>query len=147
MTDVAAAMGIAQLRKADGMLARRQVIAARFNQAFGSLSELQIPPDCDDRQHAWQLYLLRLHTDRLRISRAQFIEELKRRNIGASVHFIPLHIHPYYREKFGYSPESFPLSYREYQREVSLPIYSKMNDEDVQDVIDAVYDIVTQNRV
>ena len=147
MTDVAAAMGLAQLRKAEAMLTRRREIAICFNQAFGTLSELQVPPDRSDCQHAWQLYLLRLNLDRLRISRAQFIEELKRRNISASVHFIPLHIHPYYREKFNYSPEDFPVSYREYMREVSLPIYSKMDDEDVQDVIDAVYDIVTVNRL
>jgi len=118
----------------------------RFNEAFIALPELQVPADAADCQHAWQLYMLRLNTGRLRISRSQFIDELKRRNIGASVHFIPLHVHPYYREKFDYTPEDFPITHREFQREVSLPIYSKMDDDDVQDVIDAVHDIVTTHR-
>jgi dTDP-4-amino-4,6-dideoxygalactose transaminase len=86
--------------------------------------------------------MLRLNLERLRLNRAQFIEEMKQRNIGCSVHFIPLHLHPYYQETYGYQPEDFPVSYREYQREVSLPIYSKMRDEDVQDVIDAVLETV-----
>jgi dTDP-4-amino-4,6-dideoxygalactose transaminase len=142
MTDIAAGMGLAQLRKAERMWARRRQIAQRYNQAFGSLPELQIPHDRPDCQHAWQLYMLRLDLDRLRIDRAQFAEELKRRKIGISVHFIPLHLHPYYRETFGYRPADFPVAYGEYQREISLPIYSKMSDDDVSDVIDAVLDTV-----
>jgi dTDP-4-amino-4,6-dideoxygalactose transaminase len=105
MTDIAAGMGLAQLRKAERMWQRRRAIAQRYNQAFAGLPELQIPHDQPDCQHAWHLYMLRLHLDRLRIDRAQFAEELKRRNIGISVHFIPLHIHPYYRETYGYRPE------------------------------------------
>ena len=96
--------------------------------------------------HAWQLYILRLNLDRLKISRGQFIEELRTRRIGSSVHFIPLHIHPYYRERYGYEPGDFPVAYGEYQRVVSLPIYSKMTDQDVEDVVDAVVDIVNAFR-
>ncbi len=81
----------------------------------------------------------------LTIDRGRFIEELKARNIGASVHFIPLHIHPYYRETYGYKPEDYPVAYREYLRGVSLPIYSRMRDDDVNDVINAVLDIVEKN--
>jgi len=146
MTDIAAAMGLAQLRKAERMWARRKQIAECFNSAFAALPELQIPHDRSDCQHAWHLYMLRLNFDRLRIDRAQFVEELKGRNIGVSVHFIPLHIHPYYRETYGYKPEDFPVAYHEYLREISLPIYSKMSDQDVQDVIDAVADIVSTYR-
>ncbi len=146
MTDVAAAMGLAQLRKAHRMWQRRRDIAARFNQAFAGLPQLQIPHDRADCQHAWHLYMLRLNLEELRIGRAEFIEELKRRHIGVSVHFIPLHIHPYYRESYGYRPEDFPIAYREYQREISLPIYSKMSDADVEDVIDAVTQIVAAHR-
>jgi dTDP-4-amino-4,6-dideoxygalactose transaminase len=90
--------------------------------------------------------MLRLHADRLDITRAQFIEELKARNIGTSVHFIPLHVHPYYREKFGYRPEDFPVAYEEYQREISLPIFSGMTDADVDDVIAAVIDLARAHR-
>jgi dTDP-4-amino-4,6-dideoxygalactose transaminase len=73
------------------------------------------------------------------------VDELKRRNIGASVHFIPLHIHPYYRETYGYAPEDFPVAYREFMREVSLPIYSRMTDADVADVVGAVRAIVAEH--
>jgi dTDP-4-amino-4,6-dideoxygalactose transaminase len=146
MTDVAAAMGLAQLRKANWMHQRRAEIAERFSREFRALSELEVPAERPDCQHAWHLYMLRLNLDRLRIDRAKFMDELRRRNIGASVHFIPLHIHPYYREQFGYKPEDFPVACREYLREVSLPIYSRMTDVDVQDVIDAVTSIVREHH-
>jgi dTDP-4-amino-4,6-dideoxygalactose transaminase len=146
MTDIAAAMGIAQLKKAESMWARRLEIAKRYNDAFSQSPELQMPPDKADCQHAWHLYMLRLNLGMLRIDRAQFITELKNRQIGASVHFIPLHIHPYYRDTYGYKPEDFPVAYREYTREVSLPIYSKMTDQDVEDVIGAVMEIVEEWR-
>jgi dTDP-4-amino-4,6-dideoxygalactose transaminase len=147
MTDVAAAMGLAQLRRAEAMWVRRAEIARKYNHAFAEMPELQIPADRLDCQHAWHLYMLRLNLDQIRIDRARFIEELKARNIGSSVHFIPLHLHPYYRETYGYAPEDFPVAYREYQREVSLPIYSKMSDEDVDDVINAVCEIAEQCRM
>jgi dTDP-4-amino-4,6-dideoxygalactose transaminase len=146
MTDIAAAMGLAQLRKADRMWRRRRQIAERYNQAFGSIPELQIPADRADCQHAWHLYILRLNLEALTISRNQFIRELKARYIGASVHFIPLHLHPYYRDTYGYQPDDFPVAYRQYQRVVSLPIYSRMSDGDVEDVVQAVVGVVTEYR-
>ncbi|MGB0383215.1 MAG: DegT/DnrJ/EryC1/StrS family aminotransferase [Ardenticatenaceae bacterium] len=146
LTDIASAMGLAQLRKAEMMWRRRCEIAAGYNEAFKSVSAFQIPYDREDCQHAWHLYMLRLNLEELDIDRAQFIQELKRRNIGCSVHFIPLHIHPYYRETYGYQPEDFPVAYREYLREISLPIYSKMSDQDVQNVIDAVLEIVQEHK-
>jgi dTDP-4-amino-4,6-dideoxygalactose transaminase len=146
MTDIAAAMGLAQLRKADRMWRRRRQIAEAYNQAFGSIPELQIPADRADCQHAWHLYVLRLNLEELTISRDQFIQELKARNIGASVHFIPLHLHPYYRETYGYRPSDFPVATREYQRAVSLPIYSRMSDADIEDVVGAVVGIVRAYR-
>lgn len=141
MTDIAAGMGLAQLRRADAMRERRATIARRYHEAFRDVPELQLPAERDDRGHSWHLYPLRLHLGRLQIDRAQFIAELKRRNIGASVHFIPLHLHPYYRETYGYRPEDFPVAYEQYSREVSLPIYSRMSDADVQDVIEAVLEM------
>ena len=146
MTDVAAAMGLVQLRKAEAMFQRRVSIKERYHRAFRQLPELQVPSDRGDSQHAWHLYMLRLNLDRLRIDRARFMEEIKKRNIGASVHFIPLHVHPYYRDTYGYRPEDCPTAYSEYLREVSLPAFSKMSPEDVQSVIDAVTDIVSLNR-
>ncbi|MBA3471288.1 MAG: DegT/DnrJ/EryC1/StrS family aminotransferase [Herpetosiphonaceae bacterium] len=146
MTDVAAAMGVAQLRKAERMRERRQEIARRYHEAFGGMAELELPSDNPECLHAWHLYMLRLNLDLLTIDRAVVAEQLKARNIGVSVHFIPLHLHPYYRETYGYAPEDFPVSYAEYQREISLPIYSKMSDQDVSDVIEAVTGIVASHR-
>lgn len=146
MTDIAAAMGLTQLRKADRMCERRREIAEKFSRAFIDEPALQIPHDRADCQHAWHLYMLRLNLDQLRIGRAEFISELRERNIGTSVHFIPLHLHPYYRQTYGYAPGDFPVAHREYLREVSLPIYSRMCEGNVADVIDAVLDTVAANR-
>lgn len=137
LTDIASALGLVQLGKLEAMWNRRLEIARRYDAAFSSVTALQIPARSEHDQHAWHLYMLRVPSDR----RDGFVEELKKRNIGASVHFIPLHTHPYYRDTYGYKPEDFPVAYREFCREVSLPIYSRMSDRDAQDVIDAVLEI------
>jgi dTDP-4-amino-4,6-dideoxygalactose transaminase len=146
MTDMQAAIGLHQLKKLDGFHARRREIVRRYNAAFSSLEEFQTPVERPEAEHAWHLYVLRLNPDRFELSRNRFIEELKARNIGASVHFIPIHLHPYYRNKYGYKPEDFPAAYREYQRVVSLPLSPRMDDGDVADVIEAVYDIVAKHK-
>jgi len=142
MPDIAAAIGIQQLRKLNQFQIRRREIVARYHQAFSHYEELQLPVEGSGVSHAWHLYVIRLNLNRLRISRNQFIEELRHRNIGTSVHFIPIHIHPYYRDKYGYKPEDFPIAYREYQRIVSLPLYPKMTDQDVEDVIEALGEVI-----
>ncbi len=144
MTDIAASMGLAQLNKAEKMWRRRCEIAERYNRAFEAVDELQTPSDRPDSQHAWHLYMLRLHQNKMSIDRTQFIEKLKHFNIGTSVHFIPLHLHPYYSQTYGYKPLDFPVAYREYQREISLPIYSRMSGEDVEDVIQGVLEAIQQ---
>jgi dTDP-4-amino-4,6-dideoxygalactose transaminase len=146
MTDIAAAMGLVQLGKARLMLGRRKAIAAAYHAAFEGIAELEAPHDRPDVGHAWHLYMLRLNLDTLRIDRAGFVEELKRRNIGVSVHFIPLHVHPYYSELYGHVPSDFPVAYNQYLREISLPIYSKMTDKDVADVCAAVLEVVGTYR-
>ena len=146
LTDIASGMGLAQLRKAETMWGRRKQIADIYNAAFAPAAELQIPTDSPDAKHAWHLYMLRLNLDRLTIDRAEFISRLRRHNIGASVHFIPLHLHPYYRQHYGYVPDSFPVASREYNREISLPIYSRMTDRDIEDVIASVFASVAATR-
>ena len=146
MTDIQAAIGLHQLCKLPEFQARRRQIVRRYDDAFSQLEELQVPTERPEVEHAWHLYVLRLNLERLRISRSQFIEELKDRNIGASVHFIPVHLHPYYRDKYGYRPDDFPVAYREYQRIVSLPLYPGMSDQDASDVVDAVYDVIGAYR-
>jgi dTDP-4-amino-4,6-dideoxygalactose transaminase len=146
MTDIQAAMGIAQLPKVAGFGIRRAEIAARYNQAFEPLEALQIPAHRSRIEHAWHVYALRLNLDKLKISRDEFIEDLRRKNIAASVHFMPIHVHPYYRDHYGYKPNDFPVAYSEYQRLVSLPIYPAMLDRDIDDVIEAVTEIAVENR-
>ena len=110
MTDIAAALGIAQLRKCDRMWQRRAEIAHRYTEAFADLPEVEVPHVHADVQHAWHLYIIRLNLERLHCDRTQFIEQLKAQNIGTSVHFIPLHLHPYYRQEYGYQPHDFPVA-------------------------------------
>lgn len=146
MTDIAAALGLAQLRRVDTMLARRAAIARAYTAAFLELPELEVPTELPDRTTSWHLYMLRLNLDRLRVGRAEFVRHLADERIATSVHFIPLHCHPYYRDTYGFRPESFPIAYREYQREISLPIYAGMSDGDVDDVIAAVCRVVAAHR-
>jgi dTDP-4-amino-4,6-dideoxygalactose transaminase len=146
MTDIQAAIGLHQLRKLSSFRARRAQIARRYNAAFAGVPELQIPAALPEVEHAWHLYVLRLNSGRFGLSRGRFIEELTARKIGSSVHFIPIHIHPYYRDRYGYDPEAFPEAYHAYQRIVSLPLSPRMEDQDVDSVIDAVYDIVAMQK-
>ena len=149
LTDIAAGLGITQLRKVDAFLKRRMQIADRYHEAFQGLNELDLPLAVSGKEgttHSWHLYVIRLNLQRLRIDRNKFIDELRRRGIGTSVHFIPLHIHPCYRETYGYKPEDFPVAYETYKRIISLPIYAKMSDGDAESVVEAVKDVITLYR-
>lgn len=146
MGDMQAAMGLVQLQRLDAMQARRAEIVRRYNAAFGDVPELQIPALRPDVRHAWHLYILRLNPERLSIDRARFIDEMRERNVGTSVHFIPVHKHPYYANRYGWTDADFPVAAGEYQRTVSIPLNTRMTDEDVEDVIAAVLDIVGTYR-
>ncbi|MBT3169901.1 MAG: UDP-4-amino-4,6-dideoxy-N-acetyl-beta-L-altrosamine transaminase [Rhodospirillaceae bacterium] len=138
ITDIQCALGLSQLTKLDGFLARRREIAARYSTAFGQ-SELLIPPHQEaDRESAWHLYMLRLWLDKLSKSRRQIFEELRARKIGVHVHYIPLHLQPYYRDKFGYKRGDFPQSEAYYDAALTIPLFPAMSDDDCQRVIDAV---------
>ncbi|MBN1688948.1 MAG: DegT/DnrJ/EryC1/StrS family aminotransferase [Candidatus Omnitrophica bacterium] len=142
MMDLQAAIGIHQMRKLPQFMDRRRQIVKIYHQAFSQLGEIEIPTEKTGVDHAWHLYILRLNLERLSLSRDQFIQELRGRNIGSSVHYVPIHLHPYYRNNYGFKPEDFPVVYEEYQRMISLPLYPKMTDEDAYDVVSAVCDIV-----
>jgi dTDP-4-amino-4,6-dideoxygalactose transaminase len=146
MTDIQAAIGLRQLEKLASFQERRRAIVRRYNEAFGECPELETPTVRPEVESAWHIYALRLRLEQLTIDRAQFIEQLKTSKIGSSVHFIPVHLHPYYQRKYGWQPEDYPVAYREYQRLVSLPLNVVMTDQDVEDVIEAVLDIVDRHR-
>ena len=137
MTDIAAAMGIHQLKKVNYFQQRRQQIAEQYSYEFASLP-LKLPLHASGLDiHAWHLYVVRLNDD-APLSRDEFIEKMFELNIGCSVHYIPLHLHPYWRDTYQLSPDMFPVSQKAYEQSVSLPIYSKMSDDDVSRVISSV---------
>jgi dTDP-4-amino-4,6-dideoxygalactose transaminase len=141
MTDLQAALGLQQLDKLEGFQRRRREIVNRYNQAFSEMPGIVVPVERSEVESAWHLYVIRLVLERLTIDRARFIEELAARNIGTSVHFIPVHLHSYYRDKYGFRPEDFPVAFDAYQRIISLPLHPMLTDRDVDDVVEAVTEI------
>jgi perosamine synthetase len=146
LTDIAAALGIEQLKRCHAFRERRAAIARRYDQAFAGVEALTLPVCRDHVEHAWHLYVVQFDLDQLRVGRAELIEALKAEQIGTSVHFIPLHLHPYYRDRWGYQPDDLPQASRVFERTCSLPIYPGMSDDDVDDVIDAVRRVCAANR-
>jgi dTDP-4-amino-4,6-dideoxygalactose transaminase len=146
ISDIQAAIGLRQLERLTAMQERRHELVRRYKEGLRDLAEISLPTERPGVGHAWHLFVIRLNLERLTIDRARFIEELKARNIGTSVHFIPVHLHPYYRKKYGFRPEDFPIAYREYQRIVSLPLYPRMSEQDVADVVEAVSDVSKRFR-
>lgn len=138
LTDVAAAIGLHQLAKARSFQARREEIARQYDAALADLPVITPPWPRAGDQHAWHLYVLRLADD-AGIERNVFIERLFAAGIGCSVHYIPLHLHPYWRDRYDLAPAQFPVSQRAYERMVSLPLYTRMNNADVQRVVAAVH--------
>ena len=146
MTDIQAALGLQQLKRLAVSQERRRQIFERYDRAFAGIEEVEPPTQLQEVEHAHHLYVLRLKLEMLKIDRARFIAELRDFKIGASVHFIPVHLHPYYRDKYGYKPDDFPVAHGEYLRMVSLPLHPRMTDADVDDVVDAVSTIVDRER-
>jgi dTDP-4-amino-4,6-dideoxygalactose transaminase len=147
MTDLQAAIGMVQLNKLAEFNRLRLSIANRYTEAFLADAALLPPSSRSDVKHAWHLYTLRLHLDQLTIGRDEFITQLGARNIGTSVHFIPIHHHKFYAEKYGFDPEEFPVATAAFRAEVSLPIYPSMTETDISDVIDAVLGVAAEHRV
>jgi perosamine synthetase len=146
LTDIAAAMGNCQLRRAEDFRCQREAIAQQYLRSFAGLDQVALPPESPDRIHSWHLFPIRLNLDRLSIDRNQFIEEIRRLGIGCSVHWRPLHCHPYYEESFGWRSEHFPAASREWLRIVSLPLFPGMRDEERQHVIDGVRGLCLDRR-
>jgi perosamine synthetase len=146
LTDVASALGVHQLRRAEQMRRRRQELAEAYCDALGDLDELELPPHPTDRVHAWHLLPVRLRLEQLTSDRNAFMRALNERGIGCSVHWRPLHLHPYYREQFGWQPDLLPVASREWLRLVSLPLFPDMHDEEHDHVIDVVRDLCHRFR-
>jgi perosamine synthetase len=142
LTDIACALGISQLKKLGANLARRRQIAARYANAFRDLAGLILPTVRADVTPAWHLYPIRLDLEKLSADRAQIFRALRAENIGVNVHYIPVHLHPYYRNRYGYQGGEYPVAEKAYNRLISLPMFHEMSDRDVEDVVHGVSKIV-----
>ena len=147
LPDVAAAIGLHQLRKADRFHKMRTQRARLYSELLGEVDELILPNEMPDRIHSWHLYCVRLRLDGLNVGRAEVISEMKRAGIGTSVHWMPLHMHPYYRETLGYEPSDCPCAAAIYPELVSLPLYPDMTAEDVEYVCRNLTEIIAHSRV
>jgi UDP-4-amino-4,6-dideoxy-N-acetyl-beta-L-altrosamine transaminase len=136
LTDLQAALGLSQLRKLGAFAARRSEIVARYNQTLGDLTWLQTPTP--DEQACFHLYVTQFNFARIGKTRAEVMDELRAHGVGSQVHYIPVHLQPWYRERFGYREGDYPQAERYYQRALSLPLYPAMSDADVDTVIAAV---------
>ena len=136
MTDIAAAIGREQLKKAELFFTDRKEIAIRYSDFLKNLDFLRIPPN--SIYHSWHLYIIRILEDKLTINRDQFIEELKKEGIGTSVHYIPLHIMPYYRDLYSFKEDDFPETWKKYNQSISIPIFPGMSDKQVKKVISSI---------
>jgi len=141
LTDIAAAIGLHQLERAEEMRLAREAVARRYHGAFSSIDEIDLPPDPPNRIHSWHLYPIRLRLDRLSIDRNAFVEELKSAGVGCSVHWRPLHRHPYYEQTFGWRPADLPVSTEVWTRLVSLPIFPGMREDEVRHVIETMEEL------
>lgn len=144
LSDIQSAIGLEQLRKQARFLAARTAIASYYTSRFRDIAELEPPPESPVATHAWHLYVLRLRTARLRIGRAEFIEELRRRGIGTSVHFIPVFDHSYYRSRLSRERHRCPETIALYPRVVSLPLYPALTPQQVEYIAGSVNDIVRE---
>lgn len=141
LTDIAAAIGIHQLAAAFDLRDRREEIVEIYNEGFGDVSQIDIPPSPENRLHSWHLYPIRLRLDKLTIDRNEFIEEMKKNGIGTSVHWRPLHLHSYYVERYGWPTSHFPNATRLWERVISLPLFPSMTRKEINRVIDVVRSI------
>lgn len=147
LCDLLSALGQVQLKKCDAFARRRREISEYYMDKFSRLEEVELPPTHEScSQHAWHLYLLRIRSGVLELDRDEFIQQLKDAGVGTSVHFIPLHFHPFYADEYGYKKRDFPNAEDAFSRSVSLPIYPDLQPEEMQRVARAVEHCIAKNR-
>jgi perosamine synthetase len=135
-------LGMSQLRKLPGWVARRQEIARRYDAAFTEIPAVKPLGVREDVSHAYHLYVIRLNLDQLQVDRARVFVALRAEGIGVNVHYIPVHLHPFYRERFGTGPGLCPVAEGVYERLISLPMFPRMSDQDANNVIVAVCKVI-----
>jgi len=146
ITDIQCALGISQLKKLNSFIERRREIAAKYNKAFSQMDEVITPVEAGYVKSAYHIYTIQLKTDLLKADRKEIFDVLRAENIGVNVHYMPLHLQPFYQREFGYSQGDFPKAERYYERAITVPIFPKMTDDDVKDVIKAVQKVIGYYR-
>jgi perosamine synthetase len=142
LTDFQCALGISQLNKLSSWVARRQEIARRYDTAFADVSEIEPLDVRNDLTHAYHLYVVRHNLEKLRVERAEIFAAIRAAGIGVNVHYIPVHLHPFYRNRFSTGPGMCPVAETTYERLLSLPLYHGMTDDDVDTVIQSVSNVI-----
>lgn len=138
LTDIGCALALSQMRRLDDNLARRREIAARYTEHLRHIPALVTPSVRSDVSPAWHLYPIRLDLARLKVSRAEVFRGLRAEGLGVNVHYIPVHLHPYYHERFGYRSGQYPVAEQAYEQLITLPLFHAMSDQDVEDAIEGV---------
>ena len=146
LTDIQASLGLAQLNKINMLWELRKIIAQKYDSVFNQNEFIKVPARLNDRESSYHLYSVQINTEALKISRADFIEELKKRGIGSSVHFIPLYRHPYYSKSYNLKTNNFPNSECVFPKLVSLPIWPGMAENQVDRVIETVISVLNYNK-
>ena len=141
LTDIAAAIGIHQLGRAEAMRRERERIALRYSEALAGVEQIELPPHDDNRIDSWHLFAIKLRLKRLTIDRDRFMNELKQAGVGCSVHWRPLHLHPYYQKTFGWRAKDFPVATAQWKRLISLPIFPGMHEDEIEHVVRTVKQI------
>jgi len=146
LTDFQCALGLSQMNKLGRFIQRRREIATKYNEAFSQMKEIIIPPRGNDTKPVYHIYVIQLRTETLSVSRKEIFEALTLENIGVNVHYVPVHLHPFYQRQFGYRKGDYPISERYYERAITLPIFPGMTDDDADDVIKAVTKVAERYR-
>jgi perosamine synthetase len=141
LTDIQCALGLSQLRRLPLFIQKRTAIADKYMEKLGGVAAVILPPRAADRAHAWHIFVVRLRAEMLGLTRDEFFALMCERGIGVNVHYIPVHLHPYYRRRFGYAPGGFPVAEAASNAAITLPLFPAMTDEQVSYVADVVRDI------
>ena len=143
MTDIQAALGLCQLMKLNKQIEIRRKYIQIYQERLGTIPEIATPPGETRHRYSWHLYIVQLRTDRLKITRDEFVEAMRAANIECSVHYIPLHFFPYYQKRYGYREGDFPCAEAAFERVVSLPLHMDLTVDDIHTVVDTIRKILS----